>query len=56
MAELVLSNAFRIVKGHPVTSSREVASHFEKRHNDVSATCLQQNLRFTQTLLKPKIK
>lgn len=35
MAELVLSNAFRIVKGHPVTSSREVASHFEKRHNDV---------------------
>lgn len=35
MAELVLSNAFRIVKGHPVTSSREVASRFEKRHNDV---------------------
>lgn len=35
MSRLIAQNAFRVVEGRPVTSSRIVAEYFEKRHDAV---------------------
>lgn len=35
MSDIALTNAFRIVEGRPVTSSRIVAEYFGKKHSDV---------------------
>lgn len=38
MAELISSEAFKVIEGRPVTSSRIVAEYFGKRHADVMRT------------------
>lgn len=35
MSELISREAFKVIEGRPVTSSRTVAEYFSKRHNDV---------------------
>ena len=35
MSELISKEAFKVIEGRPVTSSRIVAEYFDKRHNDV---------------------
>lgn len=46
MSQLIAQNAFRIVEGRPVTSSRTVADYFSKKHSDV--------VRAIQTILAQK--
>ncbi len=46
MSQLIAQNAFRIVEGRPVTSSRIVAEYFSKKHSDV--------VRAIQTILAQK--
>lgn len=50
MSQLIAQNAFRIVEGRPVTSSRIVAEYFNKRHDAV--------MRDVETLIskKPELK
>lgn len=38
MSELIRKEAFTVLEGRPVTSSRIVAEYFDKRHNDVLRT------------------
>lgn len=46
MSELISREAFKVIEGRPVTSSRIVAEYFSKRHNDV--------LRDVRTILEKK--
>lgn len=46
MSQLIAQNAFRVVEGRPVTSSRIVAEYFSKKHSDV--------VRAIQTILAQK--
>lgn len=46
MSNFISSNAFRIVEGRPVTSSRTVAEYFCKKHSDV--------VRSIQTIINQK--
>lgn len=46
MSQLIAQNAFRVVEGRPVTSSRIVAEYFGKRHSDV--------VRAIQTIITQK--
>lgn len=46
MSQIIAQNAFRVVEGRPVTSSRTVAEYFGKKHSDV--------VRAIQTIITQK--